>query len=281
MNQTRSRVRDGCLGVVMFCMFSVLSSGIGTAAEGKLFRIPVGEQAVAFEAGYIAPGEKLVGTVIGARENRIYFGAGEILYLRFVRNADVHPGDWVTVYRVTNPVFHPVTTAYMGRIVQVLGVLEIVSEPKNRVAEARVVKPFDSIANGDPVILYTPPAEVPDQTKATDPITGTIVEFKIPRSVTAQGEIVYVDLGIEDGIALGDRLRVIRSGARESLRTFLPDYAVAELKVISVQARTATTKVVRSMKGVQRGDFVVRLISSRSGILDQDSANEESPLSTP
>jgi hypothetical protein len=202
------------------------------------------------------------------------------VYLRFVRNADIHPGDWLSVYRVTTPVFHPVTTAYMGRIVQVLGLLEVVSEPKNRVAEARVVKPFDSIAQGDPVVLYTAPPEIPDQTKGTEPITGTIVEFKVPRTVTAQGEIVYVDLGTEDGVELGDRLRVIRAGARESLRTFLPDYTVGELKVINVQARTATTKVVRST-GVRRGDFVVRHVPQRAGGLDQDSANEESPLSAP
>lgn len=280
MKQCRSSVRNAFLGMAMFCIATVLSSSVA-AAEGKLFRMPVGDQALALEAGYIAPAEKLIGTVIGARENRIYFGTGEILYLRFVRNADVHPGDWVTVYRVTTPVFHPVTTAYMGRLVQVLGVLEILSEPKSRVTEARIVKPFDSIANGDPVALFTAPAEVPDQAKGTEPITGTIVEFKVPRTLTAQGEIVYVDLGSEDGVELGDRLKVIRPGARESLKTFLPEYAVGELKVINVQARTATTKIVRSMEGVRRGDFVVRHTSHRAGSLDQDSTSEESPLSAP
>jgi outer membrane protein OmpA-like peptidoglycan-associated protein len=86
-----------------------------------------------------------------------------------------------------------------------------------------------------------------------------IVEFKVPRQVTAQGEIVYIDLGAEDGLALGDRFHVIRRGPRESFNTNLPDYVLGELKVISLQQRTATTKVVKSLDAVKRGDYITRI----------------------
>jgi hypothetical protein len=273
MTMTRPAFRQARIRAVIICA-CLLASSVTWAADTR--RFPIGDQALALEGGYIVPQEKSIGTVIGARENRIYFGPGEVLYVRFARNLEVHPGDWLTVYRVTNPVFHPLTTAYMGRIVQVLGLLEIMSEPKNRVAEVRVVKPFDSMANGDPVMLYTLPAEIPDQAKSNEPVTGMIVEFKVPRTVTAQGEIVYIDLGTEDGIELGDRLKVMRSGARESLKTYLPDFPVAELKVITVQQRTATSKVVRSLTGVRRGDFVTRLNSPAAGPVDHDS-NGQAP----
>ena len=141
-----------------------------------------------------------------------------------------------------------------------LGILEITSEPQNRVVEARVIQPLDSMGPGDPVMLFAPPTEVPDQGKSEEPVTGTIVEFKIPKQETAQGEIVYIDLGAQDGIGAGDRLKVIRPGNRESMKTFLPDYPFAELKVLSVQERTATTKIVRSLDAVHRGDFVTRLL---------------------
>ena len=251
----------------VFVLASFLLSTAVVAAEGN--RIPpVGDQALAFQGGYILPTEKLAGSIIGARESKTYFSTGDTLYIRFIRNLDVHTGDWVTVYRLTNPVFHPITTVYVGRLVKILGILEITSEPQNRVVEARVIQPLDSMGPGDPVMLFAQPTEVPDQGKSEEPVTGTIVEFKIPKQETAQGEIVYIDLGAQDGIGAGDRLKVIRPGNRESLKTFLPDYPFAELKVLSVQERTATTKIVRSLDAVHRGDFVTRLLG-RPRPLDQ------------
>ena len=262
------------LKAAVFVLASFLSTA-AIAAEGH--RIPpVGDQALAFQGGYILPQEKLVGTVIGARESKSYFGTGDNLYLRFIRNLDVHAGDWVTAYRLTDPVFHPVSRAYLGRVVKILGILEITSEPDNRVAEARVVQPLDSMGPGDPVMFFAPPAEVPEQGISDEPLAGTILEFKVARQVTAQGEIVYIDLGAQDGIGVGDRLKVIRPGKRESMRTFLPDYPFAELKVLSVQERTATTKIVKSLDAVHRGDLVTRL-SGRRNPLNQDPSGPGSP----
>jgi outer membrane protein OmpA-like peptidoglycan-associated protein len=266
------------LSAAVFVLASLLSSTIAMATERtNLPHIPpVGDQALAFQGGYILPNEKLAGTVIGAREVKSYFSTGDTLYIRFVRNLDVRSGDWVTAYRLTKPVFHPVTKAYLGRVVRMLGILEVTSEPKDRVAEARLIQPLDSLEPGDPVMLYVPPAQVPDHGVSGEPVTGTIVEFKVPGQLTAQGEIVYIDLGAQDGIEAGDRLKVVRAGARESLRTFLPDYALAELKVLSVRDRTATTKVVKSLNALRRGDFVTR-VPSRTASLGEERV--EDPLS--
>src|SRR5207237_1727124 len=133
---------------------------------------PVGDQALAFQGGYILPTEKLAGSIIGARQPKTYFSTGDTLYIRFIRNLDVHTGDWVTAYRLTNPVFHPITTVYVGRLVKVLGILEITSEPQNRGVEARVIQPVDSMGPGDPVILFASPTEGPDEGRAAERVTG-------------------------------------------------------------------------------------------------------------
>jgi chemotaxis protein MotB len=278
MGTTRLGIYPKYSLLAVFVLASFLASATAMAAEGASFpRIaPVGDQALAFQGGYILPNEKLVGTVMGARELKSYFSTGDTVYIRFVRNLDVRPGDWVTAYRLTKPVFHPVTNAYIGRVVQILGILEVTSDPKDRVAEARLIQPLDSLEPGTPVMLYVPPAEVPDHGTSGEPVTGAIVEFKVPGQLTAQGEIVYIDLGAQDGIEAGDRLKVVRSGNRESLKTFFPDYALAELKVLSVQDRTATTKVVKSLNALRRGDFVTR-VPSRSASLGEERV--EDPLS--
>jgi outer membrane protein OmpA-like peptidoglycan-associated protein len=265
MGTTRLDMSRTYLKPAVLILASFLSSVPVLAADGNKLGhlLPVADQALAFHAGYVLPKESLVGTLIGARERKSFFGTGDTLYIRFIRNLDVHTGDWVTAYRMADPVFHPITTAYMGRLVKILGILEVSAEPNNRVAEARVIQGLDAMAPGDPVMLYTMPAGVPDQ-RSDEPLTGTVVEFKQQGLLTAQGEIVYIDVGAQDGVSVGDRMKVIRAGARESLRTFLPDYALAELKVLSVQERTATTKVVKSLNTLRRGDLVTRLSSSQT-----------------
>ncbi len=110
-------------------------------------------------------------------------------------------------------------------------------------------------------MLYELPAEAPEAGRSDEPISGAVVGSMEPsRDLTGQGDIVYIDLGSHDGLGVGDRLKVIRRGARESMTTFLPDYALAEIRVLSVQQRSATTMIVKSVNVVQRGDHVTRLL---------------------
>ena len=266
------QLRLAIVGLPILVLTSFFAPGSTMSAEidsPPVTHIPVGEQALAFQAGYILPHEQVIGAVLGGRELRTYFTNGDLLYIRFKRDTDTRIGDWVTAYRLTTPVTHPVTNAYMGRLIEIRGILEVISTPRDRVVEARVVQPFESIAPGDPVMLYTPPMEIPDQGVSSEPVTGAIIEFRVPRQVTAQGEIVYIDLGSQDGIALGDRFNVIRRGPRESFSSNLPDYVLGELKVIALQQRTATTKVVKSLDAVKRGDYITRIAVQAAGLTEE------------
>jgi len=85
------------------------------------------------------------------------------------------------------------------------------------------------------------------------------VDFKQARQVTAQSEIVYIDRGETDGVALGDRFSVVRQGRRLSFMTKNPDEVLAEIKVIGLQPRTATAYVTKSADAIHRGDIVSRM----------------------
>lgn len=221
----------------------------------------IGSQAEAFQGGYVLPTEQVSGTVIGAREVKKLYAYGDILYVRFRPGSEMKPGDRVTLYRKTAEVYHPVIGQYIGRVIATLGVLEISTSPVNRVSEARVIQSFDSISPGDPIMPYKPPPAVPDQSTSGGTVRGKIVAFKVPRQVTAQGEVVYIDRGAGDGVSLGDRFTVIRQGAWESMTTRFPDYTFGELRVIGLQERTATAFVMKSTDALQRGDTVMQVAS--------------------
>ena len=218
-----------------------------------------GDPAIAFQGGYIKFSEQVSGLVVGSRESKQLFGLGDVLYVRVAPDANVKVGDRLTLYRPTKQVYHPVTRAPLGRIMVVLGILQVATESKENVVSTRIERAFDSISPGDLVMPFQLPPEVPPRQTTSGPLTGVIVDFKQARQVTAQSEIVYIDRGETDGVALGDRFSVVRPGRRLSFMTKNPDEVLAEIKVIGLQPRTATAYVVKSTDAIHRGDIVSRM----------------------
>ena len=147
----------------------------------------------------------------------------------------------------------------MGQIIRILGVVEITRESDEGVAEARVVESFDALTRGDYLKMFEVPAPVPAQQVTSDPLTGVIVDFKEQRQIIATLDVLYIDKGELDGVALGDRFSVVRLGRRQSATAKTFDLTVAEVKVVGLQAHTATAYVVKSSEGIERGDIVNRL----------------------
>jgi len=219
-----------------------------------------GATAIAFQSGYIQPfPESAAGVLQGTRDEKVLLGYGDIVRVRIAPTTDAKVGDRFTLFRPGKQVYHPITGDYMGRTVDVVGILAISQAPASGVALAKIVQAFDFIATGDLLKPYEPPPPVPDQQVTSGPVTGTIVDFKGPRQLTAQEEIVYIDRGEKDGVALGDRFSIIRRGKRLSATEGNLDINFAGLKVIGLQARTATALLTRTIDAVNRGDAIERL----------------------
>ena len=219
-----------------------------------------GEQALALQSGYIqAFPEPASGVVTGAREAKRLFGQGDPLYLRLAPTTDVKVGDQFILFRPTTHIYHPVTRDYMGRMLVILGIIEIAKEPGERVTEARILRSFDAMGPGDLLKPYAAPPPVPAQQVTSGPVSGIVLDFKEPRQLTGQSEIIYIDRGEMDGVAPGDRFSVSHRGKRLAPTSRNPDQAVAQIKIISLQARTATASVLHSSDAIRRGDIINRL----------------------
>ena len=93
MSTIRLEMSHSYLKATMLIACFLASSASVMAAEGTSFHRarPSSDQSLAFQGGYILPAEKVVGSVIGAREAKTYFGTGDTLYIRFIRNIDIRP----------------------------------------------------------------------------------------------------------------------------------------------------------------------------------------------
>jgi len=227
-------------------------------ATDDLNSIKFGESALAFSSGSIqrsTPQDGFVHVITGDNQttgDRMILGSKDTLYLRLKNPGDVALGDLFTIYRRVYKVFHPITGQYLGYLVNRLAVVEV-SQVDMDLTTVQVVRAYGSLSPGDPIMKFTLPTEdagFAAQLSADD-VEGRIVEFQSNMGVmnlVAQRNTVYLDRGREDGIRIGDRMDVVRSGGN------LPQRVVGELKILSLEDRTSTALLTKSTSRILKGD---------------------------
>jgi LysM repeat protein len=222
------------------------------------------DQALLATSGYILTGQKAVGVVVGARDNRELIGQDETAYLLPKNGTQLRVGDQYTLYRVMRKVYHPKTGKYIGDLIRILGVAEVTgADPQEKTVTAHVRVSYDTIRKGDSLMPAQTQEESVEETSPSAPsnnaLQGFIVEVKEDRVSQAQSDVVYLDRGRQDGLRSGDRFTVVREGDKTSIFSpgkgvRLPQRIVGELQVIAVQDVTATAKVIKSTEVIFKGD---------------------------
>jgi chemotaxis protein MotB len=246
-----------CVISLMGWILAVPLLPLAWAAE-DLNSIRFGDPALAYSSGSIqrsTPQDGFVNVITGDNQttgDHMILGSRDILYLRLKNPGDVAPGDPFTIYRRTHKVFHPTTGQYMGHLVNRLAVVEVIDVDKE-LTTVQIIRAYGAVSPGDPVMKFVPPTDegaAVNQPSAGD-AEGRVVEFQSNMGImnlVAQRNVVYLDRGREDGIRPGDRMDVIRLGGN------LPRRVVGELKILSIEDRTATALITKSISRILKGD---------------------------
>ena len=228
------------------------------SAADDLNSIRFGEPALAYSSGSIqrsTPQDGFVNVITGDNQttgDHMILGSHDVLYLRLKSPGDVAPGDLFTIYRRAHKVFHPTTGQYLGHLVNRLAVVQV-SQIDKDLTTVQIMRSYAAVSPGDPVMKFVPPTDegaAVDQLSAGD-VEGRVVEFQSNMGImnlVAQRNIVYLDRGRDDGIRSGDRMEIVRSGGS------LPQRVVGELKILSMEDRTATALITKSISRILKGD---------------------------
>ncbi len=174
---------------------------------------------------------------------------------------DVKVGDILTVYRPGPDIFHPKTGSYLGKVIRVLGKLEVTAVERDR-SKAKVVTSYEIIHPGDRLIPYEEiiiPTSI-ELVKTDRLLEGYIVHLLSKDYLTAPHSIAYIDLGSLDGISCGDVFKIFRPKGKD-----LPEEIVGELQVLSTRSNTATTyfRWTRTAERFHRGDRIRLYMETR------------------
>ncbi|MFW6090171.1 MAG: LysM peptidoglycan-binding domain-containing protein, partial [Gemmatimonadota bacterium] len=147
-----------------------------------------------------------------------------------------------------------------GRVVIATALLEVTRLWADS-ARATVVKMYGDYAVGDPVVAVAPydldPAARPEQ--VDDGVSGDVIAFAVPQVLLGPGEFLFLDVGADRGVRVGDEFAVFSRKERDGADTAVAD-ALAVVRVVRVADRTSTGRVIGVRDPGMRAGDPVRLI---------------------
>jgi hypothetical protein len=163
-----------------------------------------------------------------------------------------------TIYRIRRPLRHPENGELLGYVVEVLGKGEI-GEVHSEASFLDVVTAYAEIQPGDRITRYAEEPQSIREVFSDADVEGTIVANEPYRLRTGRGDLVILDKGTEDGVAVGRRFSVYRAGreVRDPLTEtpiLVPDDVVGEAFVVKSSTRASLALVTNATTELVIGD---------------------------
>ena len=215
--------------------------------------IPVVSPTLYRSAGFIS--DKLPElAIVATQDDRILLGTGDAAVI----NAPISPGTRLTVVRANRRIFHPVTGAYLGWLVRVLGAAEVTCRGE-RTSTVALLAMNETASVGD----YLVPIDQNDVLEQTSlagkarprcipagSCDGVIVAFNDERLVIGEQDYAYIDRGTASGVSQGQRFTIFREVGPEGR------VPVGELQVLRAGLQTSTALITTSVQEVQVGQLL-------------------------
>lgn len=206
-----------------------------------------------------------LGKVIASPEAKSNLSTGDRIYLEFTDPDSITLGQKLSIYRPQETALHPDTKEALGVKVLYIGSAEVIERGDDQQLLKAIISSSErEMERGDLVFANAEKLIEVNPTKNLVDLEGVIVDSLADISEFGQHHMVFINVGSEEGVQVGNRLAIARRG--DGLMKFsaerdqqMPLEPVGELMVISTQAHTASALITRSTLELRRGDQVLML----------------------
>lgn len=204
------------------------------------------------------------GFIIGIQGSRVIAGDDDIVYTDIGKEFGAKGGDKFSIYRKSGVIRHPATNQTVGTKVIPLGTLQI-TELEQKTSRAIVNKAFQEITPGTYLLPYQNNRQHEVSLKiAAKELQGYIVESYNGANIVAAGDIVYLDLGSNQGAETGNMLYIVRdvsidSRYSEGTTERLPQELLGAVVILESGKNSSTAVVVKSIDAIYRGDKIISI----------------------
>jgi hypothetical protein len=199
-------------------------------------------------------------TIDGAVDEKLLLGTGDSVYISYPKDKPPQVGKRYSIYTPDHEV-----KGY-GSYVRVLGTVEVVSVVENKRARGVIVEANQEIERGAKVGPLLKQFKTVAPVQPSVDAQGNIVAMLTSEQLIGQGEVVFIDLGKAAGIAVGNRMHVVRRGDAHPGRTEtnigqddrrFPARAVGEIVIVDVGEKISVGLVTLAVQELGIGDLVV------------------------
>lgn len=188
---------------------------------------------------------------------------GDTIYINRGLSDKVREGDVFLAFRPLREITHPITSEVMGTQIEILGRLRVKALEAS-VACAEIVKSYYYMEIGSPIMplseLSIPLAKPAVGNSRSyglpvgNQLVGHILAGRDGRMGLAYGDIVYLDVGVAQGVQPADNFIIYRE-----VGDGFPKQAIGRITVLSAREHTSTAMVMESIKVIEIGEKVVLL----------------------
>jgi hypothetical protein len=228
------------------------------------------------EQGWLDPESlRTAGEIIGSPTDHMLLSPYDEVYVRFDElEGDRDPVGEYTVFREIEADRRE--RGEQGTLVRILGTVRVESYDRERhTARATLIEALEPIERGFRVAAIPRRFDVIPPVRADRDLETTVVASLVPHVLLGSDQIVFVPVGENSGLVLGNRMYIVRAGD-EWRRTVTalgastdtmgttehtpsepedwPDEVIAEGRVVSLRPESAGLFITRSTRTVEVGD---------------------------
>ena len=204
-------------------------------------------------------------SVLGSLQERAMMTRHDEIYVKGAERFKPTLGKLFTIYRVERKLYDREGDE-VGHLVKILGTARIKRLTKGKAATALVIEAYNEILRGDRVGPLRRTYKAVPLRPAEKDLEGRIIDNLPDIKAIGEYQMVFLDLGKDHGVRLGNRFLVIRQGdGAESMipgeydeekAEEYPEETVAEISVLDVRKKASMGMVTRSIREIRTGDKV-------------------------
>ena len=197
-----------------------------------------------------------LGTITSTEESRLLISPGMKVYVE-TESRPLRTDRRYSIVRVFDKIKHPITKKQVGYLAKILGDMEVVHF-QGKLSTAIVGEVYKDIQIGDHVMEHVDYLTwIPREESAlTSILNGYILTHTEGKSLMGKGDVVFIDLGIEDGLRTGDTFDLV--GKKKKVGGVdTPQEVIGELQVIVPRPGSSVARITESRKDIGVGTEVV------------------------
>lgn len=199
------------------------------------------------------------GRIIATYQNRQMVAEDDIVYTDIGKQYGAKVGDRFAIFRNGGVVSHPKTNVIVGRRAIPLGVLELV-EVEAKASKAVIITSLMEIGTGAELMPYREGNRAVALKAASRELSGFIIDTQTGDKIVAAGDVVFIDLGAQYGVEVGNLLYICRDVEidKQYRNRFdkVPQEVLGALVVVERGQNSATALIIKSVDAISAGDRV-------------------------